>query len=117
MTTSAPPKTPNNYSNRFGPPTTRSPISRPNSSIGKVTLAITLVVHFTTNGVIIFLTGDNISKKLEQKLDTRCIHTITQEDNNSVLSLAANDKYLFSGSQGSKIHVKKLLYSAANKHK
>ncbi|KAI9351897.1 hypothetical protein BD770DRAFT_393563 [Pilaira anomala] len=49
--------------------------------------------------------GDNISKRLEQKLDTRCIHTITQEDDNSVLSLAANDKYLFSGSQGSKIHV------------
>ncbi|GAA5805297.1 hypothetical protein HPULCUR_010812 [Helicostylum pulchrum] len=49
--------------------------------------------------------GDNISKRLEQKLDTRCIHTITQDDNNSVLSLAANDKYLFSGSQGSKIHV------------
>ncbi|GAA5816262.1 hypothetical protein MFLAVUS_009788 [Mucor flavus] len=50
-------------------------------------------------------TIDNISKRLEQKLDTRCIHTITQDDNNSVLSLAANDKYLFSGSQGSKIHV------------
>lgn len=50
--------------------------------------------------------GDNISKKLEQKADTQCIHTITQEDNNSVLSLAANDKYIFSGSQGSKIHVR-----------
>lgn len=49
--------------------------------------------------------GDNISKKLEQKADTQCIHTITQEDNNSVLSLAANEKYIFSGSQGSKIHV------------
>lgn len=36
--------------------------------------------------------------------DARCIHTITQEDNNSVLSLATNEKYLFSGSQGSKIH-------------
>jgi di- and tripeptidase len=45
---------------------------------------------------------------LEQKLDTRCIHTITQEDNNSVLSLAANEKYIFSGSQGSKIHVNTL---------
>jgi hypothetical protein len=49
--------------------------------------------------------GDNISKKLEEKLDTECIHTITQEDNNSVLSLVSNEKYIFSGSQGSKIHV------------
>ncbi|CAO3678442.1 unnamed protein product [Rhizopus stolonifer] len=35
----------------------------------------------------------------------RCIHTISQEDNNSVLSLATSKKYLFSGSQSSKIHV------------
>ncbi|KAI7877892.1 uncharacterized protein EV154DRAFT_545778 [Mucor mucedo] len=71
--TVSPPRSPSNV---------RSPISRPNSSI-----------------------GDNISKKLEQKLDTRCIHTITQEDKNSVLSLATSEKYVFSGSQGSKIHV------------
>ncbi|CEP18781.1 hypothetical protein [Parasitella parasitica] len=36
---------------------------------------------------------------------TRCIHTISQEDKNSVLSLAASKKYLFSGSQSSQIHV------------
>ncbi|KAI7864320.1 hypothetical protein BDF14DRAFT_1835199 [Spinellus fusiger] len=36
---------------------------------------------------------------------TRCVHTISQEDNNSVLSLAASENYLFSGSQSSKIHV------------
>ncbi|KAI8643152.1 hypothetical protein BD408DRAFT_415352 [Parasitella parasitica] len=36
---------------------------------------------------------------------TRCIHTISQEDRNSVLSLAASHKYLFSGSQSSQIHV------------
>ncbi|KAI8330555.1 hypothetical protein BD560DRAFT_416277 [Blakeslea trispora] len=36
---------------------------------------------------------------------TRCIHTISQEDRNSVLSLAASKKYLFSGSQSSQIHV------------
>ncbi|KAI9321641.1 hypothetical protein BX666DRAFT_2017500 [Dichotomocladium elegans] len=35
---------------------------------------------------------------------TRCVHTISH-DNNSVLSLASNSKYLFSGSQSSKIHV------------
>ncbi|KAI9269351.1 hypothetical protein BY458DRAFT_187021 [Sporodiniella umbellata] len=35
----------------------------------------------------------------------RCTHTISQEDNNSVLSLATSKKYLFSGSQSSKIHV------------
>ncbi|KAG0173539.1 hypothetical protein DFQ28_002157 [Apophysomyces sp. BC1034] len=37
---------------------------------------------------------------------TRCIHTISQEDKNSVLSLAACRRYLFSGSQSSKIHNK-----------
>ncbi|KAI9275117.1 hypothetical protein EDC94DRAFT_8412 [Helicostylum pulchrum] len=36
---------------------------------------------------------------------TRCIHTISQEDNNSVLSLVASQQYLFSGSQSSQIHV------------
>ncbi|KAI8646812.1 WD40-repeat-containing domain protein [Parasitella parasitica] len=36
---------------------------------------------------------------------TRCIHAITNEDDNSVLSLASSEKYLFSGSQGSTIHV------------
>ncbi|KAI8992562.1 WD40-repeat-containing domain protein [Pilobolus umbonatus] len=36
---------------------------------------------------------------------TRCVHTISQEDNNSVLSLVASKRYLFSGSQSSKIHV------------
>ncbi|KAI7900282.1 uncharacterized protein BX663DRAFT_554178 [Cokeromyces recurvatus] len=36
---------------------------------------------------------------------TRCIHTISQEDNNSVLSLVASKHYLFSGSQSSQIHV------------
>lgn len=40
---------------------------------------------------------------------TRCIHTISQEDRNSVLSLAASKKYLFSGSQSSQIHVRKQL--------
>ncbi|KAI8139626.1 hypothetical protein BJV82DRAFT_626793 [Fennellomyces sp. T-0311] len=35
---------------------------------------------------------------------TRCVHTISQDDN-SVLSLAASNTYLFSGSQSSKIHV------------
>jgi di- and tripeptidase len=54
----------------------------------------------------LFKKGDTISKMLEHSVnpDARCIHTITQEDNNSVLSLATNEKYLFSGSQGSKIH-------------
>ncbi|OAD72119.1 hypothetical protein PHYBLDRAFT_96544, partial [Phycomyces blakesleeanus NRRL 1555(-)] len=33
------------------------------------------------------------------------VHTISQEDENSVLSLAASRQYLFSGSQSSKIHV------------
>lgn len=37
---------------------------------------------------------------------TRCIHTISQEDNNSVLSLVASKRYLFSGSQSSQIHVR-----------
>lgn len=39
---------------------------------------------------------------------SRCIHAITNQDdenNNSVLSLACSKKYLFSGSQGSTIHV------------
>ncbi|ORZ15957.1 hypothetical protein BCR42DRAFT_416210 [Absidia repens] len=35
----------------------------------------------------------------------KCVHTISQEDDNSVLSLASSKKYLFSGSQSSKIHV------------
>ncbi|CEP13700.1 hypothetical protein [Parasitella parasitica] len=39
------------------------------------------------------------------KKKTRCIHAITNEDDNSVLSLASSEKYLFSGSQGSLIHV------------
>ncbi|CAO3656823.1 unnamed protein product [Mucor hiemalis] len=36
---------------------------------------------------------------------TRCFHTISQEDRNSVLSLVASKHYLFSGSQSSQIHV------------
>ncbi|KAI9476215.1 MAG: hypothetical protein EXX96DRAFT_601897 [Benjaminiella poitrasii] len=36
---------------------------------------------------------------------TRCVHTISQEDRNSVLSLVASKRYLFSGSQSSQIHV------------
>ncbi|KAI8977252.1 WD40-repeat-containing domain protein [Mycotypha africana] len=36
---------------------------------------------------------------------TRCIHTISQEDRNSVLSLVTSQRYLFSGSQSSQIHV------------
>lgn len=36
---------------------------------------------------------------------TRCIHAITNQDDNSVLSLACSEEYLFSGSQGSTIHV------------
>ncbi|KAL9544998.1 hypothetical protein MBANPS3_007346 [Mucor bainieri] len=38
---------------------------------------------------------------------SRCIHAITNQDDddNSVLSLACSQKYLFSGSQGSTIHV------------
>ncbi|KAI8086176.1 uncharacterized protein BX664DRAFT_335096 [Halteromyces radiatus] len=36
---------------------------------------------------------------------SRCIHTISQEDESSVLSLVCSDKYLFSGSQGFIIHV------------
>ncbi|RUS25340.1 WD40-repeat-containing domain protein, partial [Jimgerdemannia flammicorona] len=35
---------------------------------------------------------------------TRCVHTLSQEEN-SILSLAASDKYLFSGSQGLQIYV------------
>jgi di- and tripeptidase len=46
---------------------------------------------------------------------TRCIHTISQEDRNSVLSLAASKKYLFSGSQSSQIHVRKeLIFDSSN---
>ncbi|KAI9031822.1 WD40-repeat-containing domain protein [Phycomyces nitens] len=49
----------------------------------------------------------NISKLNGTKplYPTRCVHTISQEDENSVLSLAASQRYLFSGSQSSKIHV------------
>ncbi|KAI9489794.1 WD40-repeat-containing domain protein [Zychaea mexicana] len=48
----------------------------------------------------------NISKGSSPKpmYPTRCVHTISQDDN-SVLSLAASDTYLFSGSQSSRIHV------------
>ncbi|KAI7849155.1 WD40-repeat-containing domain protein [Circinella umbellata] len=48
----------------------------------------------------------NILKTTSSKpmYPTRCVHTISQDDN-SVLSLAASDKYLFSGSQSSRIHV------------
>ncbi|KAI8889099.1 Zn-dependent exopeptidase, partial [Backusella circina FSU 941] len=42
---------------------------------------------------------------LQPLYPTRCVHTISQEDNNSVLSLIGSRKYLFSGSQSSKIHV------------
>lgn len=41
---------------------------------------------------------------------TRCFHTISQEDRNSVLSLVASKRYLFSGSQSSQIHVRSLTY-------
>ncbi|KAI8379206.1 WD40-repeat-containing domain protein [Radiomyces spectabilis] len=49
----------------------------------------------------------NISKYtgLKPLYPTRCVHTISQEDDSSVLSLAASRRYLFSGSQSSKIHV------------
>ncbi|ORX61449.1 Zn-dependent exopeptidase [Hesseltinella vesiculosa] len=36
---------------------------------------------------------------------SRCIHTISQDDDNSVLSLVSSKRYLFSGSQSSRIHV------------
>ncbi|KAI8069989.1 WD40-repeat-containing domain protein [Gongronella butleri] len=36
---------------------------------------------------------------------SRCVHTISQDDDNSVLSLVSSRKYLFSGSQSSRIHV------------
>ncbi|KAL0088636.1 hypothetical protein F4703DRAFT_1734820, partial [Phycomyces blakesleeanus] len=38
-----------------------------------------------------------------------CTHTISQDDGHSVLSLVANDRYLFSGSQGSTIHTFSLI--------
>lgn len=38
--------------------------------------------------------------------DIHCLHTITQKDGNSILSLVVHESYLFSGSEGSKIYVK-----------
>jgi di- and tripeptidase len=49
----------------------------------------------------------NITKHTAAELvsPSRCVHTLSQEDHTSVLSLAASEKYLFSGSQGAHIAV------------
>ncbi|KAI9032812.1 WD40-repeat-containing domain protein [Phycomyces nitens] len=47
----------------------------------------------------------NWSHQEESFFKTHCVHTISQDDCHSVLSLTANDRYLFSGSQGSIINV------------
>jgi di- and tripeptidase len=49
----------------------------------------------------------NITKHTAAELvsPSRCVHTLSQDDHTSVLSLAASEKYLFSGSQGAHIAV------------
>jgi hypothetical protein len=49
----------------------------------------------------------NITKHTAAELvsPSRCVHTLSQEDHTSVLSLEASEKYLFSGSQGAHIAV------------
>ncbi|KAJ2956566.1 hypothetical protein NQZ79_g7593 [Umbelopsis isabellina] len=49
----------------------------------------------------------NITKHTASALvaPSRCVHTLSQEDSTSVLSLAASEEYLFSGSQGGHIAV------------
>ncbi|OZJ03237.1 hypothetical protein BZG36_03438 [Bifiguratus adelaidae] len=50
------------------------------------------------------LLGNLTSKRHQLKPPPRCVHTIGQKDQ-SVLSLAANEHYVFSGSQGGNIYI------------